>query len=452
MSKSSAQTWLFNTSIRLGSLALVILSLALPYVHAANIDGARLWRAPDHTRLVFDLSAPAEHSIFTLTKPERLVIDIANFSIDADLSDLPISDTPIKKLRHGVRNNDDLRVVLDLRTKIKPRSFVLKRHAGKPDRLVIDLYDAAKQTVKTVAEITKQTEKKRDIVIVLDAGHGGEDPGAIGPNRLREKDVVMKITRELAALIDAEPGYKSRLTRTGDYYIPLKKRRNKARSLRADLFVSIHADAFSNPKARGASVFALSRRGASSESARFLASRENEADLIGGVGDVDLDKVGHDLAEVLVDLSMTATLANSLDVGEKVLKQMGNVTRLHKRNIEQAGFLVLKSPDVPSILVETGFISNPEEARKLSTSSHRKKMAKAIFSGIKNYFYDRPPEDSYISWKKNGGGNIRYTIARGDTLSGIAKKYRISVKELKKINRLNSNSIKIGQTLTIPTS
>ncbi len=437
---------------RLVWFTATILTLFCSSGFGANIDGVRLWRAPDHTRLVFDLSAPAEHTVFSLSNPERLVIDITNFKINADLSELPISDTPIKKLRHGVRNKEDLRVVLDLRTQINPRSFILKKHAGKPDRLVIDLYDSAKQTVKTVEAYTQKSEKKRDIVIVLDAGHGGEDPGAIGPNKVREKDVVMKITRQLESMINAEPGYKARLTRTGDYYIPLKKRRNKARKLRADLFISVHADAFTNPKARGASVFALSRRGATSESARFIASRENEADLIGGVGDVKLDKVGHDLAEVLVDLSMTATLANSLDVGDKVLKEMGGVTRLHKRHIEQAGFMVLKSPDVPSILVETGFISNPDEARKLNTAPHRKKIARAIFSGVKKYFYERPPEDSYIAWQKSGGGKIKYKIARGDTLSAIAKKYRISVKELKEINKLNSNSIKVGQTLTIPTS
>ena len=432
---------------------LLILTAHSSVVFAANVDGVRIWRAPDHTRLVFDLSGKVEHDIFSLSSPNRLVIDVQSTKMVANLDGLELSDTPIRKLRHGVRNANDLRVVLDLREKIKPRSFVLKKHAGKPDRLVVDLYDKAKETVKTVANATQnEANKNRDIVVVIDAGHGGEDPGAIGPKRIYEKDVVLKLSRSLERLVNAEPGFKAQLTRTGDYYIPLKKRRNRARELRADIFVSIHADAFKNPKARGASVFALSQRGATSESARFLASRENEADLIGGVGELKIDDLGADVASVLVDLSMTATLANSLEVGSLVLKNMGNVTRLHKNHIEQAGFLVLKSPDVPSILVETGFISNPEEARKLNTRKHRESIANAIFKGIRTYFYNNPPTDSFVAWKKNGGGTVRYTIARGDTLSGIAKKYRTSVAELKRLNRLTSNSIKIGQTLTIPAS
>ena len=433
---------------------LTCLMMQAESVLAATVEGMRLWRAPDHTRIVFDLSGPVDHKIFSLSAPDRLVIDITQTQITTAFEGLDLQETPIKKLRHGVRNGKDLRVVLDLSKKIKPRSFILKKHAGKPDRLVVDLHDATKETVKTVEVIAKKKtgEKKRDIIVAIDAGHGGEDPGALGPRKIREKDVVMKISRELAKLINAEPGYKAQLTRTGDYYIPLKKRRNKAREMRADLFISVHADAFTNPKAKGASVFALSRRGATSESARFLASRENEADLIGGVGDVNLGGMGHDLAEVLVDLSMTATLANSLDVGSRVLNEIGKVTRLHKKHIEQAGFLVLKSPDVPSILVETGFISNPEEARKLSTSSHQKKLARSIFKGVKAYFYDKPPEDSFVAWNKNGGDSIQYTIARGDTLSAIAKRYSVSVSEIKKANRLSSNSIKVGQKITIPAS
>ena len=419
---------------------------------ASTVEGVRVWRAPDSTRLVFDLSGPVEHNIFTLTNPDRLVIDITSSEIKADLTGLALQDTPIKKLRHGVQNKRDLRVVLELREKIKRRSFVLKKHGGKPDRLVVDLESAGKTTVKTVKSLADKATKHRDIIIAIDAGHGGEDPGALGPKKIQEKDIVLKISRELQALIDSEPGYKARLIRSGDYYIPLKKRRNKAREIRADLFISVHADAFTNPKAHGASVFALSRRGASSEFARYLAARENESDIIGGVGDVDIGKMGEDIAGVILDLSMTSTLANSLDVGDRVLKEIGKITKLHKNYVEQAGFLVLKSPDVPSILVETGFISNPGEAKKLNTKSHQRKLAKSIFSGVKKYFNDKPPEDSYIAWRKNGGGMIKYTIARGDTLSAIAKKYRVTVSSLRKANSLNSNAIKVGQKLTIPTS
>jgi len=420
--------------------------------YAANIDGVRLWRAPDHTRLVFDLSGPVDHKVFPLKQPSRVVVDISDSTLKATLDELAFDNTPIKQIRYGKRNEKDLRVVLDLSANVKPRSFVLAKHADMQDRLVIDLYDAQHETVKTV----KQAESgKRDIVVAIDAGHGGEDPGALGPRKIREKDVVYKISLQLARMINAEKGYKAHMVRTGDYYVPLKARRNKARELRADIFISIHADAFKTPHAKGASVFALSRRGATSETARFLASKENEADLIGGVGGVSLDDVDDMLAGVLVDLSMTASLANSLEVGDRVLAEIGKVTRLHKKQVEQAGFAVLKSPDVPSILVETGFISNPDEARKLATFQHRKQLAEAIFKGVKAYFYDSPPADSYVAWAKYGGDPnnlVEHTIARGDTLSSLATRYKVSISQIKAANGLTGAEIKIGQVLKIPTS
>ena len=420
---------------------------------ASSVEGVRFWRAPDHTRVVLDLDSQAEHKVFSLKKPSRLVVDVYNSTFDTDMASLDLADTPIEKIRHGYREDNVLRIVLDLKQDIRVRTFALKAHGGKPDRLVIDLYDATQEVVKTLKSVGNK-DKKRNIVVAIDAGHGGEDPGALGPNRVREKDVVLKIGNELKKLINAEPGYEAIMIRGGDYYVPLRKRRNLARKARADLFISVHADAFKNPKARGASVFALSRKGATSESARFLASKENEADLIGGVGEdgVDLKPLDKDIAQVLVDLSMTNTLATSLDVGARVLKNMGSVTKLHKRQVEQAGFLVLKSPDVPSILVETGFISNPTEAKQLSDSNHRKKLAKAIFKGVKSYFNDRPPEGSYVEWRKNGGDSILYTIVKGDTLSAIAKKYKISIAQLKKVNHLDNSTIKVGQKITIPAS
>jgi len=421
---------------------------------AADINSVRLWRAPDHTRLVFDLSSPVEHKVFPLKAPARLVIDIGDTSIKPSLDGLDFSGTPIQQLRYGKRNDKDIRVVLDLSSEVKPRSFVLAKHGDKHDRLVIDLYDANKETVKTVEQVVQTVSGKRDIIVAIDAGHGGEDPGALGPKKIREKDVVYKISQQLQAMVNGEPGYKAHMVRSGDYYIPLKTRRNKAREVRADIFVSIHADAFHNPKAKGASVFALSRRGATSETARFLASKENEADLIGGVGGVKLDDVDDMLAGVLVDLSMTASLANSLEVGAEVLKEMGRVTKLHKKQVEQAGFAVLKSPDVPSILVETGFISNPDEAKKLNTFAHRKKLAKAIFGGIQTYFHETPPAGSYVAWKKYGDANsiVQHTISSGDTLTAIAVRYKVSVSQIKAVNGLTSTDIKIGQILKIPAS
>jgi len=421
----------------------------------AQVESVRLWRAPDHTRVVLDLSSPVEHKVFPLKKPARVVVDISNTENISSITDLDFEQTPIQQLRFGRRNKNDLRVVLDLSEAVNPRTFFLARHADKPDRLVIDLYDASTKTLKTVDQVVKSVTGKRDIIVAIDAGHGGEDPGAIGPRKVLEKNVVFKISKQLERMINAETGYKAHMVRTGDYYVGLRKRRDSARSVRADIFISIHADAFKNPQARGASVFALSQRGATSETARFLASSENQADLIGGVGGVDLKEVDDTLASVLVDLSMTATMANSLDVGAKVLKEIGKVNRLHKHQVEQAGFMVLKSPDVPSILVETGFISNPEEARKLNTFSHRKSLATAIFNGVKAYFNDTPPAGTYVAWQKYGDpseAQVEHTIARGDTLSGIAARYKVSVGQIKTANGLSNSQIRIGQVLKIPAS
>ena len=451
--------------MRLGKSCIagaMLLLLSIQFVLAANVDSIRLWRAPDNTRLVFDLNGPADHKIFNLSNPDRLVIDISNSTLNAKLDALAFEKTPIKRLRHGQRNKKDLRFVLDLSSNVKPRSFVLKKHGDKPDRLVIDLYDDADAVLKVVKSESRpaQTEK-RDIIVAIDPGHGGEDPGAIGPRKLYEKSVVLKVGQALAQEINAEPGYQALLIRSGDYYLPHEQRREKARKARADIFISIHADGFDDPRANGASVFALSQRGATSQTARILASRANESDLIGGAGSVSLSDKGDLLAGVLVDLSMTANLANSLDVGKRVLDRMGKMTRLHSKHVEQAGFLVLKSPDVPSILVETGFITNPTEAKKLNTSSHRKKLAQSIFGGVKSYFEDKPPEGSLLAWRKNNRSaapagvrrsEVEYVIGSGDTLSAIAQKYKVSVAQLKRANKLSSHRIRIGQTLTIPTS
>ncbi len=432
----------------------VFLALVLPLQNAfaASVEGVRLWRAPDHTRLVFDLSGPIDHQLFGLKQPDRLVIDLANSRFNASLDELDFTNSPIDKMRYGKRNNSDIRIVLDMLDETKPRSFVLKKHAGKPDRLVIDIYDRKTKTVKTVEDVRSKSAAKRDILVAIDAGHGGEDPGSIGPGRLYEKTIVLQVSKALKRMIDAEPGYKATLIRTGDYYVNNAKRREMARKMRADLFVSIHADGFKDPRAKGASVFALSDRGATSQMASILASKANESDLIGGEGKVSLKDKDDVLAGVLVDLSMTATLASSLDVGGRVLKNMSGFTKLHKKHVEQAAFIVLKSPDVPSILVETGFITNPKEAKKLKTRAHQKKLASAVMRGIKGYFYDNPPEGTYVAWRKSGGGQVKYTIARGDTLSSIALRYKVSVSDLKNFNRLQSSSIHVGQVLTIPAS
>jgi N-acetylmuramoyl-L-alanine amidase len=424
-------------------------------VLAATVDGVRVWRAPDHTRLVFDLSEAVTHQVFPLDNPDRLVIDIENVSLKANTSTLDFSSSPITSLRSGVHGQKNLRIVLDLKKAVQPRSFPLAKNEQYGERLVVDLYDHGKETAKTVADVTAENNR-RNIIIAIDAGHGGEDPGALGPKRIREKEVVLAISRELKKLFDRTPGYNAVLVRDGDYYIPLRQRTDIAHQKRADMFISIHADAFNKSSAHGASVFALSLRGASSETARYLAGRENRADLIGGAGSVSLGDKDHMLASVLLDLSMTATLSSSLDVGTEVLKSIGGIARLHKKKVEQAGFMVLKSPDIPSILVETGFISNPKEAKQLASRGYQQKMARAIFQGVSRYFSNNLPVGTLLAANKSGAGasghhfSNTYVIARGDTLSAIAVRYNITVKELLHHNGLNSTRIRVGQRLKIP--
>ncbi|EGG29718.1 N-acetylmuramoyl-L-alanine amidase [Aequoribacter fuscus] len=427
-------------------LGLVVLCLLLSEsALSAKIEELRLWRAPDHTRLVFDLSEPADHTLLELKNPDRLVIDIKKAEWGST-PDLELDGTPIKGVRTAVRNDRDIRVVLDLKSQVKPRSFALKATDTKKDRLVIDLVDPAAPP-KVVARKVDNSEK-RDIIVAIDAGHGGEDPGAIGPGKIQEKKVVLAIAAELRQLFEDAKGYQPVMIRTGDYYVSLSGRRKLARDAQADVFISIHADAFTNPQANGASVYALSLRGASSTAARYLAQRENAADLVGGVTLSDKDDV---LASVLTDLSMTSTLDRSLQMGSSVLAEMGNVARLHKDHVEQAAFAVLKSPDIPSILVETGFISNPTEARRLNNSAYRRKMANAIFAGVSDHFYAQPPPGTYVAWSKEQGQQT-YTIARGDTLSGIAQKFKVSVESLRSHNNINGSRILVGQTLVIPRS
>lgn len=439
----------FKNSIPAIVYGLVALMLSAA-VQAANVKDVRLWRAPDHTRVVLDLSGPVSHKVMTLSKPDRIVIDIdgASLRTKKKLSNIDIKGTPITRVRSGIKDKKNLRVVLDVSKAVKPRSFLLKANGQYGDRLVIDLHERNKK--KTVVKQVNHANKKRDIIIAIDAGHGGEDPGASGPNRAREKEVVLAIAKELNYLFKKEKGYKPVMIRSGDYYVGLKKRRKLARNAQADLLVSIHADAFKNHRAKGSSVYALSSRGASTATAKFLADEANSSDLVGGVSLGDKDQL---LAGVLADLSMTATLDSSLQVGSKVVRQMGKISHLHSKKVEQAAFAVLKSPDIPSILVETGFISNPAEAKSLKTKSYQRKMAKAIFSGVKGFFSESPPSETYVAWKKDRRqSTVSYVISRGDTLSDIAKRYRVTVASLRKTNGLASSSIKIGQRIQIPSS
>lgn len=432
--------------------------MTLSLVTLADVQGVRLWHAPDSSRLVFDLNSEAEHKIFPLSSPNRLVIDIENSKMLDSLKDLDTSVGPVKKIRWGMRDKKDLRIVLDLRDAIDAKSFPLPPNKQYSHRLVVDLIpknNALKplKISKPVLDAKQAQAISRDIIVAIDAGHGGEDPGAIGHGGIYEKKVVMAIAKKLEALLEKEPGFKPVLVRTGDYYIGLRDRTKKARMANADLFISIHADAFSSSRASGSSVFALSQRGATSEAARWLADKENSSDLIGGVGGVSLDDKEDLLAGVLLDLSMTASLSVSLELGQMVLNSMGGVAKLHKRRVEQAGFAVLKSPDIPSLLIETGFLSNPGEAKKLKTSSYQRRMASSIHQGIKRYFMQFPPPGTYLASIRDTSDRLKeYVIAPGDTLSVIAQRHATSMATLKQLNGLKTSIIRVGQVIKVPSS
>lgn len=427
---------------RLLLVITMLLTASTSWAEQFDVMGVRLWPAPDNTRLVFDLSGPIEHTLFTLKNPDRIVIDLQNARLQGELPVAEGDDSPIKSLRSAERNKNDLRIVLDANQTLRPKSFALKPYGEHGHRLVLDLQHAKKNRVVAKSSRVPNTRKQaklRDVIIAIDAGHGGEDPGARGHRGTQEKKVVLAVARKLEALVKKEPGMRPVMIRDGDYFLRLRDRINKARKARADIFISIHADAFHNPKARGSSVYTLSRRGATSEAARFLATSENNADRIGGVSLDDKDDL---LASVLLDLSQTASLEASLDVASNILgglKQLGNT---HKRNVQSANFLVLKSPDIPSVLVETAFISNPEEERKLRTSAYQQQLAKAMMKGVRHYFERFPPPGTHLA--------RRHTIQDGETLSGIAEQYQISIQTIRVANNLDSDSLRVGQTLRIP--
>jgi N-acetylmuramoyl-L-alanine amidase len=429
-------------------LALAFACLLPLPATAAEVESVRLWAGPERTRVVFDLSQPVEHRVFTLQNPDRIVIDFSGTRLTA--SGFPSSDGVVAGMRSGVRNARDLRVVLDLETGVRPRSFLVPPNEQYGHRLVVDL-DGRAPGVEPQRRPAQETPRgeTRPLIIAIDAGHGGEDPGAIGPGGTREKDVVLQIARRLAQVIEAEPGMEPFMVRTGDYFLAHRERVKRARDAEADLFISLHADAFKDSRARGASVYALSQRGATSEAAQWLADRENMADLIGGVRLSDKDDT---VASVLMDLSQTASISTSLDIGDRLLGRMGRHVRLHKREVLQAGFMVLKAPDIPSLLVETAFISNPQEERLLNQAEYHRNLSMAILEGIREYFYENPvPGTMVAELARNGQRPAReHVISRGDTLSGIARQYQVSVQAIRQTNGLNGDRIRVGETLRIP--
>ena len=427
-------------------LLLLVLTFPLSSAGGAEIENVRLWSAPDHTRLVFDLDGPVEHRLFSLRKPERVVVDLHNASVSAQARSAKLQNRHLQRLRLGKRAQRDLRIVLDLTQAVRPKSFVLKPERQYGYRLVIDLYDQATRGAGPLAaKGAPEVAQPRDIVIAVDAGHGGDDPGAIGRKRTREKHVTLAIAKRLKHLIDAEPGMRAELTRKGDYFVDLRKRMAIARKHRADLFLSIHADAFHDRRVHGSSVYVLSRKGASSEAARWLAAQENAADLVGGVS---LDDKSELLASVLLDLSQSATQQASLTAATKVFEQLRQVGEVHGNKVQRAGFLVLKSPDIPSVLVEMGYISNPGEEANLRNSKHQKRLARALLAGVKQHFEHAPPPGTLLALRN--ASERKHVIKSGDTLSQIAERYQVSLSMLREENRLRGDVIRIGQVLQIP--
>jgi N-acetylmuramoyl-L-alanine amidase len=417
-------------------LVSLLMLLWLPQAHAAiAINSTRIWPAEDYTRLTIESKKSIRHNMFTISNPDRLVIDLENVVLDKALEELTRkigdNDPYIQSVRVGRFKPGVVRLVLDLKSEIKPQLFSLKPVGEYGHRLVLDVYPAqpvdplmalleqsvlqkpadvaiattpsvadamvsepvvqdlqpAKPTAGTTTRPPTSELRARTLIIAIDAGHGGEDPGARGRRGSLEKNITLAVARKMKALVDSTPNMRGVLIRDGDYFIPLDKRVTKARKIKADLFISIHADAFIKPKARGSSVFALSEHGATSTAARWLAKKENEADLIGGVNLAVKDPY---LARTLLDLSQTATINDSMKLAKYVLNELGDINDLHRGQVEQAGFAVLKSPEIPSILVETAFISNPNEERRLNDRNYQAKLAKAIMDGINNYLAQNP--------------------------------------------------------------
>ncbi|UPG91284.1 N-acetylmuramoyl-L-alanine amidase [Luteibacter aegosomaticola] len=530
---------------KLGLLACVtaVATLAPAASNAADVKAARVWAGPEYTRVVFDLSGPATYKMSQGDTPGSVVLDIAGSSVASDFS-APGGQGLFKSMSTG-KQGTAARMTATVDPKAKPKSFLLKPAGDYGYRLVLDLYpggqadpgdnspsdDDTPSVAKAVADApaeapvatapskgrgktpppgTPPMAGSRKVVVAIDAGHGGEDPGAKGATGLREKDVTLMVARELADQINRQPGMQAVLTRNGDYFIPLKRRYQIAREHNADMFVSIHADAFKNSDAKGSSVWVLSPRGKTSEAARWLADRENRADLVGGVS---LDDKDDSLAAVLLDLQQGYAMQASEQIAGNVLKALGRLGPTHRGYVERANFVVLRSPDVPSILVETAFITNPSEETRLRSEGHRQELASAVLGGVRNYFESMPPPGTWFAAqaakrngtyvastpapvapadssdddsdakpvakasgkasvaaarpskvvakadtpaKKTSGGradeNIRdlHRVGRGETLTGIAQQYGISVGALKLANKMNDNTVRVGTVMVIP--
>lgn len=465
---------------------LLILLLLTAWPAAASqvvVECTHVATDTNKTRLVFATTAPLTHRIFTLDRPDRVIIDLPAATLIGTLPAAKAADATLVGLRSGTHNQNDLRIVLDLKQAVRVKSFINAPSSGDAHQLIIDLLPKATNGApRTVAQmpssLNPRTGKARPFIIAIDAGHGGEDPGAIGPGGTREKDVTLAIARKLAQQVDRTSGMRALMIRNDDTFISLRDRVGIARQHNADLFISIHADAFSNPEAHGSSVYTLSYGGASSEAATWLANRENNADRIGGI---DLATNDDLLATVLLDMAQKATIEQSTDAAKSLLGYLGKIGPMHKSDVQHANFAVLKAPDIPSVLVEAAFISNADEERRLMSNAHQQRLAQAILTGVRAYFKKHPTPSMLSSMQRQDrqrvpyqpvtsrhlsaastapAGRIQtsrvtapraYVISPGDTLSGIASRHRVSVNALRTENGLqDSDIIRAGETLSIP--
>jgi len=431
--------------IRLTMYVLLLL-LAPAAFAASSVENVRIWSENSKTRVVLDLSHPVQHTIFTLRGPDRLVIDLKDSRLAKSLATMPKGAGAVRSIRSAVRADGQLRVVLDLNTAVRSRTFTAGPNATYGDRLVIDLEkEGALSTVKRASEGYRPG---RDIVIAIDAGHGGKDPGTSGRHS-KEKDIVLAISKTLADKINAEPGMRALLIRDRDVFVEHKERVAIAQDRDADLFVSIHADGFKDRRAAGASVFALNLDRANREAKAALSKRDKAPVKVGDVLLNDKDPV---LASVLYDLSQSAAMSASMDVGNHVSRELGRATTMHSTKVREKSLAVLTSAEIPSILVESGFLTNPAEEKRLRDKAYRGRLANAILAGVRSYFYTNPPPDTQIAMdlRREPTRQVRHVVARGDTVSQIAERYNVSSAAIRRANKLSNDRIRIGQTLSIP--
>ena len=432
------------------TLSLALLAfMPMLAAHAANtVDSIRVWPSPTNTRVVLDLKQQPQFTYFTLSNPQRLVIDLKATKNKVDLKSVNHDSKLLRKLRTSTpKNKSSTRFVLDLTTAAKVQVFSLPPTEPYGNRLVVDLTQLEQS--QAIVKDQQSDNRNRDIVIAIDAGHGGEDPGSIGRGGTYEKNITLSVAKLLAAKVNKEKGMKALLTRTGDYYVGLSKRPATARKSKADLFVSIHADAFTAPEPNGGSVWVLAMGRANTELARWLEKREQHSELLGGAAEIiqDTDNEVY-LTQTILDMSMDHSLTTSYEVSRDIISQMKRVTKMHKKKPQAASLGVLTSPDIPSVLVEVGFISNPREEKNLNWLEFRKKLANAIFLGIKDHFKAAPPDGTL--WANNRVYKRTHKVERGESLSVLAQRYSVSVASLKKTNNLKSDMLRIGQVLTIP--